>query len=197
MHTPDSIMKRCTKCGEEKPATTEWFYATTDRKSGLSASCISCKREYGRRYRTDYPDKIRERHRRYYAKNTEKVNEYQRRYYAENAEKECEYQRRYRADNPLAVRASEQRRRSRIISADGTHTADDIRLQLKSQTDKRGNLRCWWCGKPIKANGYHVDHRVPLARGGSNTPENLCISCPTCNKSKGAKLPQEWNGRLL
>jgi 5-methylcytosine-specific restriction endonuclease McrA len=40
---------------------------------------------------------------------------------------------------------------------------------------------------------YHVDHVVPLSRGGSDGPENIVISCPRCNCSKSSKLPEEWN----
>jgi 5-methylcytosine-specific restriction endonuclease McrA len=46
---------------------------------------------------------------------------------------------------------------------------------------------------------YHVDHVVPLVRGGSDDPSNLVIACVPCNLSKGDKLPHEWkrSGRLL
>lgn len=73
----------------------------------------------------------------------------------------------------------------------GGLTGEDIRVQLRQQ-----NGRCWWCGVDC-TDGYHVDHRVPLARGGMNTPENVCITCPSCNSKKKAQLPHEWIGRLL
>ena len=113
--------------------------------------------------------------------------------------------RQYRIKYPDRVAVSEKKKRSdrarrlpiernmRAIRAGaaGKHTAADIELLYRSQKG-----RCWWCGKKINGK-YHVDHRVPLARGGSNDPGNLVISCPACNQSKHAKLPQEWNGRLL
>lgn len=33
----------------------------------------------------------------------------------------------------------------------------------------------------------HVDHIVPVARGGANDPSNYQALCARCNKSKGAK----------
>lgn len=88
------------------------------------------------------------------------------------------------------------KRRARVANAVGTHTAADILLQIASQTDKKGHLRCWWCGDTIDG-AYHVDHRTSLARGGTDWPNNLVVSCAKCNLSKNDKTPQEWAGRLL
>lgn len=83
------------------------------------------------------------------------------------------------------------KRRARELEAEGHYTKADIALMYKSQKGL-----CWWCGKPVGDN-YHIDHRVALTKGGTNWPDNLCVSCPECNRSKGNKLPHEWNGRLL
>ena len=72
----------------------------------------------------------------------------------------------------------------------GSHTAADIAAQHARQKG-----RCYWCDEKV-GRRYHVDHIVPLARGGSNDPENLVISCRFCNLSRGAKLPHEWGSRL-
>lgn len=39
---------------------------------------------------------------------------------------------------------------------------------------------------------FHIDHIVPISRGGSNRDENLCVACATCNLAKSAKLASEW-----
>lgn len=58
---------------------------------------------------------------------------------------------------------------------------------------------CYWCG--IKcANGFHIDHYEPLAKGGFHELDNLVIACETCNVRKSAKDPYEFAqevGRLL
>lgn len=96
---------------------------------------------------------------------------------------------RYRSRHPDRIKARGKLRWN--VGLNGDATANDVALQLKSQKNK-----CWWCGKKLK-DDYHVDHRVPLDKGGSNTAGNIVISCASCNLSKGAKMPHEWNGRLL
>lgn len=90
-----------------------------------------------------------------------------------------------------------QRRRALKRNAPGSHTSADILMQRKAQTDKQGHLRCWWCNIVIKSNNYHLDHKHPLSRGGSNGADNIVITCPTCNLSKNNKTPAEWAGWLL
>jgi 5-methylcytosine-specific restriction endonuclease McrA len=33
----------------------------------------------------------------------------------------------------------------------------------------------------------HIDHIIPVSRGGKNNLENLVLSCQSCNSKKGAK----------
>jgi HNH endonuclease len=63
--------------------------------------------------------------------------------------------------------------------------------------DRAGVPRCEYCGKELdatsgKPNSYEADHRMPYAKGGPTTPENLAPACRTCNRSKGAKALEEW-----
>lgn len=52
--------------------------------------------------------------------------------------------------------------------------------------------RCTYCGRhvsqldPELSEYIHVDHIVPVARGGTDDLENLVCSCSTCNLGKGA-----------
>jgi 5-methylcytosine-specific restriction endonuclease McrA len=59
--------------------------------------------------------------------------------------------------------------------------------------------KCASCGCSVKAK-WHVDHIMPLARGGLHDRRNLQILCPGCNVRKSDKHPVDWaqaNGRLL
>lgn len=88
--------------------------------------------------------------------------------------------------NPTAVRAHSATRRARKIGADGRYTASDVSTLLVKQ---RG--QCAVCRCDIRS-AFHVDHVMPLARGGSNHPTNLQLLCAHCNQSKGAKHPVDF-----
>lgn len=45
---------------------------------------------------------------------------------------------------------------------------------------------CRVCRQSL-TEGFHIDHKVALARGGTHTSENLQLLCPRCNLRKGAK----------
>lgn len=112
--------------------------------------------------------------------------EYSRHYAARNREKVAEKYRRWLAANPEQARAGGHARRARQANAEGRWTKYDIRRQYALQSGV-----CFWCDASI-AGGYHIDHLIPLARGGSNWPHNLVLACPPCNHSKHASLPLDW-----
>lgn len=50
---------------------------------------------------------------------------------------------------------------------------------------------CVVCRCDIK-DGYHLDHIMPLALGGTNASVNLQLLCPACNRKKHAKHPVDF-----
>jgi 5-methylcytosine-specific restriction endonuclease McrA len=46
---------------------------------------------------------------------------------------------------------------------------------------------CGICGKPVDLTIAHVDHAIPLARGGEHSYANTQLAHPHCNLSKGAR----------
>ena len=117
--------------------------------------------------------------------NPELVSAMDRRNRTNNRETHSKRMARWRKNNPDAAAAIRDRRRAKAVGAAGDYTKDDVRALLKSQ----GRV-CRYCDHVLTK--FHVDHFIPLARGGSNGPENLVLACPPCNLSKGAKLPSEW-----
>lgn len=205
--------------GPELPATAEYFHRDKKSKDGITHICKVCACAKTQEWRTVPGNAERDRaksrqwnaenkvHRRAYVaenaarialqkrawrqSNPSKVKKHKRDSRIRNRDTEKERIRRHYARFPERRRLNTRVQQHRRRHADGTFTKADIALQLKTQGSK-----CWWCDNALNGD-YHIDHRIPLARGGSNDPSNLCIACPTCNMSKGAKLPHEWNGRLL
>lgn len=96
--------KVCTKCGEEKPETAEYFHRNKNGRCGLHAICKECRNKANRRWQAENSEKLMERVRRWKAKNPEKAREVVRRWRAKNTEKAREASRRWHAENPEKAR---------------------------------------------------------------------------------------------
>lgn len=46
------------------------------------------------------------------------------------------------------------------------------------------DFTCVYCGSRPGSDRLHVDHLVPVSKGGSDNIENLCCACETCNLRK-------------
>lgn len=47
---------------------------------------------------------------------------------------------------------------------------------------------CQYCGARAPGVTLHVDHRLPVAMGGTNARGNLVTACEECNLGKGSQL---------
>lgn len=57
---------------------------------------------------------------------------------------------------------------------------------------ERSQGRCHYCRTPIAIDGFHIEHMLPQALGGSDDLLNLVAACPTCNLSKGDQTAIEY-----
>lgn len=57
-----------------------------------------------------------------------------------------------------------------------------------SSAFKGQRRRCFYCDEKISKQDrktYHLEHRVPIYRGGQSVLSNLVLACPSCNLTKG------------
>jgi 5-methylcytosine-specific restriction endonuclease McrA len=161
-------------------------------------ACTACVRDYSKARNSAAPEKVKEWCRSWKSRNKEKVSAYNQKWNAENAELRSSLGREWREANKEKVatdlaawresnrdlsRAYIHRRRALLLSAEGSHTAQDIKEIYAAQKG-----RCAYCKIKV-GDKYHVDHIQPLIKGGSNDKRNLQICCPTCNNRKHAKDP--------
>lgn len=102
-----------------------------------------------------------------------------------------EYTRKWRAANPERVREQTRRRAGRKIGKLDYGTIPRIK---KLQRGK-----CAICRVRLN-DDWHMDHIVPLAKGGLHEARNIQLLCAPCNLKKSAKDPIEHMqslGRLL
>lgn len=60
--------------------------------------------------------------------------------------------------------------------------------RLRSEIAERDNYTCQICGKYMPDGvGLHIDHIIPIAKGGKSVPSNLQVLCSKCNGRKSSK----------
>jgi 5-methylcytosine-specific restriction endonuclease McrA len=95
------------------------------------------------------------------------------------------YRRNYEKNYPRYL-TNARNWRARKKLADGSHTSEEVQQMVRDQ----GGV-CAYC--ELSLNGsYHVDHMIPLSRGGRNDWTNLAITCGNCNLSKGSMTLEEF-----
>jgi hypothetical protein len=57
----------------------------------------------------------------------------------------------------------------------------------------RDGGRCFYCHCDVAYIGAHLDHVLPVSRGGKSTYTNLVLSCAKCNISKNASVLENIN----
>lgn len=210
MQADYTASKRCPHCVLVKG--TDQFGKNKRRKDGLQDWCKECRCKYRETnkerinqrnrqyyevnkelfrarsvaYREANKDAMREMGRRYYVENKEWINARNREYYYEHREKSLQGMAEYRVKNRAHLNVISRNYFARKRQAKGSYTFDDVWGMYESQQGL-----CAYCEMPLFAT-FHVDHMVPLSRGGSNSWTNLAVSCIECNLSKGSKTVEEF-----
>lgn len=188
----DGRMNICVECNRRRAR--DWGRANPERVAERSRVWVAANKE-----------RVSENGRAYRQANRERVNENSRRWSAENREK-----------RRAIARASDERHREKRRAASREHAkrVDPEKSREQQRMWKRANREkvaygnhmrrarstkdpeaymeyvailhadpCAYCGE---AAG-HIDHIVPIARGGTNDWDNLTAACGRCNSSKWAK----------
>jgi 5-methylcytosine-specific restriction endonuclease McrA len=172
------------------------------------------QREYSRRQRAANPEGVREIKSLWRAANPGRENECRRRQRAANPEKaraegressrrqraanpegERERGRRYRAAHPEKAHARWRKRRAlKLGSGHVPYSETTLDLIYRSQ---RG--LCLYCGKKIARRrtlrGTHLDHMVPVSRGGADSAANVAFACADCDQKKHDSTAEEFLSR--
>jgi len=196
------VRKVCTKCHVEKSISE--FCNQSDSADGLRRWCKACDKDY----RAANKERRAALNRGYYERNP-RTEYYHNRYLAnkinhmatmklwrsKNPERVVAMAREWRRNNPERVKAqrhlrsqavrnaNENARRARKRGAGGVYTSKDVARIFELQRGK-----CPVCRVTLDSK-FHRDHIVPLARGGTNHPDNIQLLCAHCNQTKHARDP--------
>jgi 5-methylcytosine-specific restriction endonuclease McrA len=198
-----SLVRRCCTCKATKPL--EAFSLLRSDPLGRQPRCRQCSRAVNGAYNAR-PDvkakrkaqqKARAAEKRAYdaARYKEKRAEiaaYQRGYYAANRETVLAAVKVWGAENKerVGVIKKNYKSRRRCQEVSGIATADLARWEA-IQTKV-----CHWCARDC-GDDHHVDHFIPLSKGGRHEIDNLVIACRLCNLRKSARMPDDFMALLL
>lgn len=210
----DGLQSRCKGCGnaankasreanlqEANRKSREYYQRNRERilaaNNRSRAKCAeqvkACKKAWYERVKHDpkFQAKLKARQ----EANKEAKREYDREYLKKNREKASRQAAEWRKRNPekraAIIRNNRDRRRAQSLGGVSTSALAAWTAQQKKA--------CYWCGCKC-AKGFHIDHYVPLSRGGKHELSNLVIACGPCNLRKNAKDPLVFArevGRLL
>ena len=90
----------------------------------------------------------------------------------------------YNAENSgRAAERTEMRRDTSLTSSE--------RVRYQALLARRDGRLCFYCKLPLDGS-EHVDHKVPIAKGGKHAMENFVLACMPCNQEKHAKDIDEY-----
>ena len=212
----DGLQPSCRECNRQRQYERYWENPEDARQKHREyhARNPEVSRQISKRQRVYNAERLRERKRQEYLKNREdpEWREKQRRKRQQNKEAKRRYDRLYRLyvvdPEKAKQRAKEwternpEKRKAIVLNYAARRrswTESGVSAKELAAWESEQKKDCYWCGAAC-AGEYHVDHYVPLSKGGEHELHNLVIACPTCNLRKNAKDPYEFAqsvGRLF
>ena len=138
-------------------------------------------------YREANKEKIKAKGKAYCEANKEILKATRKKYYEANKERLRLKQEAWRKNNPAKVRATDAKRRAlemnqyEKLSADDKFVIEECYELMRLRTTKMGFA-------------WHVDHIIPLSKGGLHKPTNLQVVPATWNLRKNNNHQEKWVG---
>lgn len=189
-------MRKCKTCGQEKLLTVENFrFYVRGNSRYFDHQCKKCGNANTAKWWRENAEAARAKDRQEYRADLQKsrarsLGKYYRNIEV-NREKGKLSKRRWRAANTLESR---ERVREYKARRRGAQTEPIRRKDIDALHDKQRG-RCAICMR--KLNGkWHVDHIIPLKKGGAHELKNLQLACAVCNIQKRDSHPIDHMQKL-
>jgi 5-methylcytosine-specific restriction endonuclease McrA len=123
----------------------------------------------------------------YHKKNKVRILAQKKLYYQNNKDWLLSRRAAWQRANPEKHLAAMRRRRARKQQVPTLpFTSEMAKIMYEAQ-----DSRCYYCREEL--NGiYDLEHKIPLFRGGSHTPNNIVLSCGSCNSRKWTMTDLEF-----
>lgn len=123
--------------------------------------------------------------------NRDRVNAGKARNRLKHLEKDKAWRKAWNEANPDRIRLIWRKKEGKRRAAKLMTQVEDVDY-AKVIADAKG--LCGICRKPFDLFGIHVDHILPLSRGGTHTYDNLQATHAFCNMTKNAKVNVQKKG---
>lgn len=146
------------------------------------------------KYRDENRELVRQRDREKYWASPDIARARVNKYNKSHRDQLTAYNRQWRTDNREHCRVYERMRyhTDKIVNAKKKARAKMKRFGDINPQDifTRDGYVCYYCG--TTSGKFHIDHMIPLSRGGVNTMDNLTVACQTCNLRKHTLTAEEF-----
>jgi len=193
--------KVCSKCKIKKSYAE--FSINRSSRDGFQYICKKCSKIINANWYKNNPEKAKAKDANWYKNNPEKVKAKNAKWRKNNLEKARANSSDWRRDNPEKVKINNynwhknnpekcklhgvKRRARKLGSTNGYMPEWTERVLFGMQEGK-----CLYCRIDLNLSGIHLEHMVPLSRGGNHNIMNLCLSCPLCNLRKHTMTAEEF-----
>lgn len=162
----------------------DWINVNIYKSPSGRISCLPCKKLRSKKWREANKEYIKQ-----YAKETyPHIKEYVYNWQKRNPEKFKAYQKISAKRNKVTKNLQTRKYKAKKLNQLG-----DWFIKEKEWIDFLRYLQfdlCFYCDTFI--SDFHIEHKIPLSRGGLHSMENIVLSCPTCNLRKGTKTVEEF-----
>lgn len=175
-----SEYKSCCRCKSILSLTS--FNKDKQNKDGLQRRCRLCNREVNQLDYQKHQQSRLQKDAKYRAENPEKTKKAIKKWATNNKEKLAQSSREWFKKHPEYSAHLRHNRRAMKLQ-NGVYKITSIEYK------KLYAKECIYCGAKGK---IHLDHVIPISRGGTHSIGNLVPACASCNTSKGKKFITEW-----
>jgi len=209
--------KKCNKCKVEYLMSAEYFHRDKGKRDGFSTICKKCRKEYKEQNKEKIRVYQREYHEKYYKENQQEIMSRSNKYYENNREhvitrvsgyyyenkdeiliksreytkanreKVLEGKRRYHQENKDKHRVWRMNRKARV-----RNLPNDFKVRDQRRVLQHFEGACCLTGI---VGDIHMDHVLPLNRGGGTVVGNMVPLNNKLNRSKSDSNLFEWFDR--
>ncbi len=187
--------KTCTQCGELKTLTD--YHKRSASADGRTSDCKVCNSAARAKYRAANREATLLYAQKYHKEHKEARNAVNREYYHNHKEDFAAKARKYNQENHERNSEVARRRRARILG-------NGVQKYTTLQVLETYGIDCHLCNRPVDMSAprrvgspgwetaLHIDHVIPISKGGQDSLANVRPSHGKCNITKSARLMGEF-----